>query len=198
MSWERNRKMMNSENQNNTWSDLQRAILQVNEMRSHDLIKPKTSYSTVGCPIIAARQSHVSGRHVSAKIRRDLLMHLVDKFAMTDTLAGKPLSMRQTQSDSIECLGENTAKRSMKYVDMIIRTQAPSIHNVPLGGNAMNETEAAKFLCCTPSALRKWRALEKGPAYVRVERLVRYLPEDLRAYMDANRVESRDARAGEV
>ena len=53
----------------------------------------------------------------------------------------------------------------------------------------INEKQAAETLGCTVSAMRKWRLLEKGPAYCRVGRLVRYREEDLLAYLDANRVE---------
>ena len=55
---------------------------------------------------------------------------------------------------------------------------------------ALTDIQAADFLSCTTSALRKWRLLNKGPAYIKVGRLVRYLPEDLRAYMITNRVET--------
>jgi hypothetical protein len=51
------------------------------------------------------------------------------------------------------------------------------------------EQQAAEFLGCTVSALRKWRLLERGPAYCKVGRLVRYTNADLAEYLDANRVE---------
>jgi len=41
----------------------------------------------------------------------------------------------------------------------------------------------------TGSALRKWRLLRKGPAYIKVSRLVRYSEADLAAFLDANRVQ---------
>jgi len=41
-------------------------------------------------------------------------------------------------------------------------------------GKLRDEKGAAEFLGCTVSALRKWRLLETGPAYVKVGRLVRY------------------------
>ena len=52
-----------------------------------------------------------------------------------------------------------------------------------------NEKQAAEILGCTVSALRKWRQLEKGPAYIKVSRLVRYSEADLAAFLDANRVQ---------
>ena len=52
-----------------------------------------------------------------------------------------------------------------------------------------NEKQAAEILGCTVSALRKWRLLRKGPAYIKVSRLVRYSEADLAAFLDANRVQ---------
>jgi len=53
----------------------------------------------------------------------------------------------------------------------------------------LNEKQASQYLCCSVAALRKWRLLGKGPAYVKVSRLVRYPEADLRAYIESNRVE---------
>jgi hypothetical protein len=52
-----------------------------------------------------------------------------------------------------------------------------------------SEKQAAQILCCSVAALRKWRLLGTGPAYVKVGRLVRYREADLMAYLDANRIE---------
>jgi predicted site-specific integrase-resolvase len=52
-----------------------------------------------------------------------------------------------------------------------------------------NEKDAASVLGCSVAALRKWRLLGKGPAYCKVERLVRYAEEDLQAYLEAHRVQ---------
>jgi len=53
----------------------------------------------------------------------------------------------------------------------------------------LNERETSQLLGCSVAALRKWRLLEVGPAYVKVGRLVRYAEADLVAYLDAHRVE---------
>jgi hypothetical protein len=53
----------------------------------------------------------------------------------------------------------------------------------------IDEREAAKALCCSVAALRKWRLLGKGPAFCKVGRLVRYAEADLAAFLDANRVQ---------
>ena len=50
-----------------------------------------------------------------------------------------------------------------------------------------NENEAAEILGCSVAALQKWRLLRKGPAYIKVSRLVRYSEADLATYLDANR-----------
>jgi predicted DNA-binding transcriptional regulator AlpA len=38
----------------------------------------------------------------------------------------------------------------------------------------LDDTQAATMLGCTTAALARWRKEHKGPAYVRVGRLVRY------------------------
>ena len=53
----------------------------------------------------------------------------------------------------------------------------------------IDERDAAKALCCSVAALRKWWLLGRGPAYCKVGRLVRYAEGDLHAYLDANRVD---------
>ena len=60
------------------------------------------------------------------------------------------------------------------------------------GDNIMkliDEKQAAAWLGCTVSAMRKWRLLGRGPAYCRIGRLIRYNETDLIAFMDANRVQ---------
>ena len=52
----------------------------------------------------------------------------------------------------------------------------------------------AEVLGCSVAALRKWRLLGNGPAYVKVGRLIRYAETDLRAYLDANRVSQQIGR----
>ena len=52
----------------------------------------------------------------------------------------------------------------------------------------IDERDAAKALCCSVAALRKWRLLGRGPVYCRVGRLVRYAEADLADYLNANRV----------
>jgi len=43
----------------------------------------------------------------------------------------------------------------------------------------MNEIEASKVLCCTVSAMRRWRRERRGPKFVRLGRMVRYCDSDL-------------------
>lgn len=48
----------------------------------------------------------------------------------------------------------------------------------------LSEREASKFLDLTPAALRKWRQLRKGPAFVRLStRCVKYRVEDLQKFL---------------
>jgi hypothetical protein len=52
----------------------------------------------------------------------------------------------------------------------------------------IDEREAAKALCCSVAAMRKWRLLGNGPAYVKMGRLVRYSEADLQSFLAAHRV----------
>ena len=57
--------------------------------------------------------------------------------------------------------------------------------------NFMNDLEAAKFLRLSPQTLRNWRSQCRGPAYSKAgRRAVRYSIQDLRAFMDQNRVDN--------
>jgi hypothetical protein len=53
---------------------------------------------------------------------------------------------------------------------------------------AVYETEAARILGCTVACLRGWRQRKRGPAFIRIGRLVRYRPSELAEFMDRNRV----------
>jgi hypothetical protein len=64
--------------------------------------------------------------------------------------------------------------------------------------HALAEPEAAVYIGYTQSALRAWRRLGRGPAYVRHARSVRYLACDLDAWLAAHRVETRDSRNPEA
>ena len=52
----------------------------------------------------------------------------------------------------------------------------------------MNDVEAAEILRLSPQTLRNWRTQNRGPAYVKAGRAIRYSVDDLRAFMDQNRV----------
>lgn len=48
----------------------------------------------------------------------------------------------------------------------------------------LSEREASRFLDLTPSALRKWRQLRKGPAFIRLSsRCVKYRVGDLQKFL---------------
>jgi hypothetical protein len=53
---------------------------------------------------------------------------------------------------------------------------------------AVQEAEAARILGCTVACLRGWRQRKRGPAFIRIGRLVRYRPSELAEFMDRNRV----------
>jgi hypothetical protein len=56
------------------------------------------------------------------------------------------------------------------------------------------EPDAAKYVGWTASALRAWRRMGRGPAYVRVGRSVRYLPNDLDDWLARHRIATCDSR----
>ncbi len=47
----------------------------------------------------------------------------------------------------------------------------------------MTETEVSKQLNVSLASLRRWRLLNRGPAFLKVGSLVRYRPEDLEAWL---------------
>ena len=56
----------------------------------------------------------------------------------------------------------------------------------------LNDVEAAKFLRLSPQTLRNWRSQCRGPAYIKAgRRAIRYSSDDLRKFMDQNRVEAK-------
>lgn len=58
-------------------------------------------------------------------------------------------------------------------------------------GRLFDEQMVAQRLCCSVALLRKWRLFKRGPAYVRVGRLIRYSEADLDAFITNNRVEGK-------
>ncbi|MBM3789282.1 MAG: helix-turn-helix domain-containing protein [Acidobacteria bacterium] len=52
----------------------------------------------------------------------------------------------------------------------------------------MTEREAAGQLCCTVSAMRRWRRERRGPPFVRSGRLIRYRETDLLAFVERRRI----------
>jgi len=62
---------------------------------------------------------------------------------------------------------------------------------------AFNDREAAEYLGVSVQTMRNWRHIQKGPVYHKIERRVIYRAEDLKAFLDKNRVdpEKADSRA---
>lgn len=53
----------------------------------------------------------------------------------------------------------------------------------------MSESEVADWLKLAPETLRTWRARGKGPAYSKLGDAVRYSEDDVKSYLEANRVD---------
>ena len=52
----------------------------------------------------------------------------------------------------------------------------------------LNEKQVAELLCCTKSALRRWRREGRGPRFVKIGRLVRYRQEDVEDFINESAV----------
>jgi hypothetical protein len=59
---------------------------------------------------------------------------------------------------------------------------------------ALKPEEAAEMMGKPVGTLNNWRYRNYGPAYVKVGHSVRYFEDDLVAFLEANRVEPREAR----
>ena len=60
----------------------------------------------------------------------------------------------------------------------------------------LNPREAAAALGVVPGTLNHWRMAGKGPAFLRVGRLIKYRSEDLTAWLDARRVSPEERSHG--
>jgi predicted DNA-binding transcriptional regulator AlpA len=60
--------------------------------------------------------------------------------------------------------------------------------------HSLTETDAAPYTGYSQAFLRQSRQRGRGPAYIKVGRSVRYRIEDLDAWLNAHRVETRDSR----
>jgi hypothetical protein len=61
-------------------------------------------------------------------------------------------------------------------------------------GGLFTINQAATFLNCTPAALERWRRERRGPAYLKIGRLVRYTRRDLVTWLSSKRILSAEAR----
>jgi len=59
--------------------------------------------------------------------------------------------------------------------------------------NLLNEREAARLLGVSVATVRRWRWLRMGPVYRKIGARVLYDTADLRAFVDARRVEPAEA-----
>lgn len=60
---------------------------------------------------------------------------------------------------------------------------------------AMQEGEVAERLGLSVATLRAWRQKNRGPRYVRFGRAVRYLPDDLDAFIESSAVDTQTESA---
>lgn len=62
---------------------------------------------------------------------------------------------------------------------------------------AINEGELARQANISTAVLRKWRREGKGPRFIKLGRLVRYLITDVEVWLDAHAVDRTDATYGD-
>lgn len=65
------------------------------------------------------------------------------------------------------------------------------------GARAINESELARQANISTAVLRKWRREGKGPRFVKLGRLIRYLVKDVEVWLDEQVVDYRDTIHGE-
>ena len=58
---------------------------------------------------------------------------------------------------------------------------------------AVNEHEAARLLGRSVQTLRNWRCLRRGLPYAKTGRSIVYLIEDIRGYLNDNRIDPNEA-----
>lgn len=58
----------------------------------------------------------------------------------------------------------------------------------------LSERDAARYIGFSGSYLRNSRKANRGPAFIRVGRSVRYVVTDLEAWLNRHRVETRESR----
>jgi hypothetical protein len=64
---------------------------------------------------------------------------------------------------------------------------------IPIPSTTVTERDAAAYIGLTVAYLRKARYLgDRGPAYLRIDRTIRYRIADLDAWLEQHRVEPRD------
>jgi len=64
--------------------------------------------------------------------------------------------------------------------------------------NYMNEAELSSLIGIKASTLRVWRSTKKGPPFYKVEGAVRYLEDEVRAWVAARRVSHSPEDVGEA
>ena len=80
---------------------------------------------------------------------------------------------------------------------MLLEENATTILTARPNNEALTEADAASRLGLKVATLRAWRHQQKGPAYVRLGRAIRYLTTDLDDFVCANRHAPRSHGGGE-
>lgn len=65
-------------------------------------------------------------------------------------------------------------------------------HQQPGPEPLIDEHEAAALIGVAPSTMNSWRVKRVGPRFVRVGRLVRYRPDDVRTFVESRLVGTSD------
>lgn len=62
-------------------------------------------------------------------------------------------------------------------------------------GKLFNDVKAAELLGLNVQTLRNWRFNGTGPAYIKIGRSVKYSEDDIKAYIETQRVEPHQCQA---
>jgi hypothetical protein len=74
-----------------------------------------------------------------------------------------------------------------KVPGLEVPDSAPELTALLAGNAPLKEQTVSKLLGVQVSTLQRWRLLDKGPRFHKIGRAVRYLPQDVRAYLEGHR-----------
>src|SRR4051794_1437477 len=62
--------------------------------------------------------------------------------------------------------------------------------------NLMTEGQVSEFLAVSKAALRRWRRESRGPGYIKIERVIRYDPKEVKGFLERQSLNNETALTG--